>query len=182
MAFQSSISDLTTDLDNLDDALTLLQETASTPSASTLPLLDQAKLHTLNAYAIESLLFSYLRLQSVDAKSHPIYQELGRVKQYFAKIAETENPAQGGAQGPNMRIDKAAVGRFLKKDLAANDQIGPGDGSDPMIGVERTHIKFDEGKYQGGNHSGVGGVDSNIETKTEKKKGRNSKKAKTSNS
>jgi len=50
------LDNLDTDIEKLEEALTpLLEDLGDT--ASKLPLLDRAKLYTLSAYAIESLLF-----------------------------------------------------------------------------------------------------------------------------
>ncbi|KAL9126593.1 MAG: hypothetical protein Q9217_004385 [Psora testacea] len=96
-------------IDDLEEALNpVLKDVLE--NASKLPLLDKAQLYVLVAYAIESILFSYLRLNGVTAKEHPVFQELTRVKHYFEKIkaAETAN------YQPKTKLDKAAAGRFLK--------------------------------------------------------------------
>lgn len=56
-----------------------------------------------------------LRLQGVDAKTHPIFTELTRVKQYFAKIKTAEEPP---AQRNNTLDTQAAI-RFIKADLVS---------------------------------------------------------------
>jgi exosome complex protein LRP1 len=59
----TDVKDITPDLDRLDDQLDDLEETLQPllgnleGMASELPLLDKAKLFSLTAYAIESLLF-----------------------------------------------------------------------------------------------------------------------------
>jgi exosome complex protein LRP1 len=59
----TDVKDITPDLDRLDDQLDDLEETLQPllgnleGIASELPLLDKAKLFSLTAYAIESLLF-----------------------------------------------------------------------------------------------------------------------------
>lgn len=54
-----------------------------------------------------------LRLQGIDAKKHPIFTEITRIKQYFAKIKSAEEPP---AQRSNT-LDKQAAIRFIKADL-----------------------------------------------------------------
>jgi exosome complex protein LRP1 len=110
-ALKDSITDLT-------QALQPLTTTPTSQLSSSLPLLDKAKLNVLAAYAISSLLFSALRLQGTDAKSHPVFTELNRTRQYFEKIKVTEM----GPQQPKMRVDKEAVGRFVKAGLAGNER------------------------------------------------------------
>ncbi|TVY28859.1 Exosome complex protein [Lachnellula hyalina] len=106
-----------------------------------LPLLDKAKLYTLVTYAIESLLFSYLRLHGIKAREHPVFTELTRVKQYFDKIKMTETPP---STTRTVTIDKAVARRFLEPDLAASKKYA-------LLAAElkakekvRAHIKFDE--------------------------------------
>ncbi|CAL3968376.1 unnamed protein product, partial [Diplocarpon coronariae] len=36
----------------------------------------------------------YLRLHGVNAREHPVFKELTRVKQYFDKIKAAETPAE----------------------------------------------------------------------------------------
>lgn len=112
------VDNLSANIDDVEEILAPLINTALSASTSKLPLLDKAKLYTLVTYAIESLLFSYLRLNGLDAKTHPVFAELTRVKQYFEKIklAETSHVKR------NATLDKAAAGRFIKHGLAGNDE------------------------------------------------------------
>ena len=112
------VDTLASNIDDAEESLASLINTALSASTSKLPLLDKAKLYTLVTYAIESLLFSYLRLNGLDAKTHPVFAELTRVKQYFEKIktAETSHVKR------NATLDKAAAGRFIKQGLAGNDE------------------------------------------------------------
>ncbi|KAI1109524.1 Sas10/Utp3/C1D family-domain-containing protein [Nemania sp. NC0429] len=112
-------------LERLDDAVDNLEE-ATQPLvdnmadiASKLPLLDKAKIYVLMTYSIESVLFSALRLNEVDAKEHPIFKELARVRQYFEKIQSIEFPPQR----PEQTLDKGAAIRFIRSDLADNKEI-----------------------------------------------------------
>lgn len=84
--------------------------------SSKLPVLDQAKLNVLLAYSIESIIFSALRLEGVDAKSHDVFTELTRTRQYFEKIKKAETPPEPRPEGTG--IDKQAAIRFIKADLA----------------------------------------------------------------
>ncbi|KAI5844784.1 exosome-associated protein [Tricharina praecox] len=111
-------------LDDLDDSLSVLTSTLapllSTPLsdvATSLTVADKARLHVLATYALDSLLFSYLRLQGTNTKNHAIMTELTRVRQYVAKIKGAE-PA---TERP-MALDKQAAGRFIKAGLAGNDK------------------------------------------------------------
>lgn len=133
------VADITAQLDQLDEDFDKMEETVKplianlSEIAAKLPLLDKAKLYVLAAYTIETALFSEtslvpilegfrladtvlidaLRLQGIDAKKHPIFTELTRVKQYFAKIKAAEEPP---AQRTNTLDTQAAI-RFIKHDL-----------------------------------------------------------------
>ncbi|KAL8681488.1 MAG: hypothetical protein Q9186_002374 [Xanthomendoza sp. 1 TL-2023] len=119
-------TDLTNLLENLDDDIDELEESlaplikhALVESASTLPLLDKAQLYILVTYAIESILFSYLRLNGVDAKEHVIFGELARVRQYFEKVDHVEKL---GSKRDNLSLNKAATERIIKHALSGNKQ------------------------------------------------------------
>ncbi|KAH6648695.1 Sas10/Utp3/C1D family-domain-containing protein [Truncatella angustata] len=106
------------EIDDLEDALEPLL--ASLPEvASKLPLLDKSKLYVLVAYALESMIFSSLRLNGVNAKEHPIFKELTRVRQYFEKIKNIENPPPK----PDQSLNKEAAIRFIRADLADNKEV-----------------------------------------------------------
>ncbi|KAK1590772.1 Sas10/Utp3/C1D family protein [Colletotrichum navitas] len=119
-----ALKDMTHDLEKLDSHIDSLENALkplidSLPEmANELPLLDKAKMFALTAYAIESLLFSSLRLQGVDAKDHQVMTELKRVQQYFGKIKKAEEvPAQR-----TMTVNTEAATRILKADLGENDK------------------------------------------------------------
>lgn len=113
-----ALEDLSTNIDDLEEALAPLLNVALSTSTSKLPLLDKTKLYVLATYAIESLLFNFLRLNSVDAKSHPVFTELTRVKQYFEKI----KTAESAGIKPSTTLDKSAATRFIKHGLAGNEK------------------------------------------------------------
>ncbi|KAM7183439.1 Sas10/Utp3/C1D family domain containing protein [Rhypophila sp. PSN 637] len=112
------LEQLDIDLDQLEAALQPLLGDIGDIS-SRLPLLDKAKLNVLVAYAIESVLFSSLRLNGVDAKNHAIFTELTRVRQYFEKIKKVETPAP---ERENTLNTEAAI-RVLRSDLAYNKEV-----------------------------------------------------------
>ncbi|OTA56833.1 hypothetical protein K449DRAFT_154688 [Hypoxylon sp. EC38] len=105
------------EIDNLEEALQPILNNVS-DVANKLPLLDKAKLYVLVTYSIESMLFSSLRLNGVNAKEHPVFKELTRVRQYFEKIKNAENPP---LQKPEQTLNKEAAIRFIRADLAENN-------------------------------------------------------------
>ena len=100
---------------------------------------------------------AYLRLSGVNAKEHPVFRELIRVKQYFQKIKDI-------GSNNDMRIgptlDKSAAGRFIKhalviikwlilnffcanvKPKAASDVHDPRKVQRQIS--EKTHIRFNQ--------------------------------------
>ncbi|ODQ68077.1 C1D-domain-containing protein [Nadsonia fulvescens var. elongata DSM 6958] len=84
-----------------------------------LSLIDQAKCNSSIAYALNSLLFAYLKSVGQDTKDHAIMQELSRVKSYMGKIKSAENKSQG----PATVIDKEAASRVVKHALSGNSKI-----------------------------------------------------------
>ncbi|SZF05249.1 unnamed protein product [Blumeria hordei] len=134
----SLLEDLDEEIDDLEESLAPLLKTAFSDITSKLPLLDKAKLYVLVTYAIESILFSYIRLHGVNARQHPVFLELTRVKQYFDKIKTAETPA---AQR-NLTLDKGAAGRFIKADLAGNEKFDLQKAEQLAKERARAHIRF----------------------------------------
>ena len=123
------LEQLKDNIDDLQDALDPLLRSALTDTASKLPLLDKAKLYVLFTYAIESSIFcetslpvdqqiadmtAVLRLTGTNARDHPVFRELTRVRQYFQKIQAAETMDQ---KRENLSLDKPATGRVIKHAL-----------------------------------------------------------------
>jgi len=134
------VEDLEANIDELTSLLAPLLSKSLSRTASTLPLLDKAKLHILAAYAIESLLFSSLLTSGQDAKSHAIFNELGRLKGYFGKLKDAEQTPES-----RIRVDKEAVGRFIRHGLSGNDRFDQEKKEREQTQKGR-HIKFDQGQ------------------------------------
>lgn len=140
------IEDFEVNIDELEDLLSPLLTKPLATTASTLPLLDKAKLHIQTTYAIESLLFSSLLISGVNAKEHPIFTELSRLRSYFKKIKDVEE----GLVGPKARVDKEAAARFIKHGLAGNDRFDRERRERERLGrveeaaKKRQHVKFDQ--------------------------------------
>ncbi|OAQ68685.1 exosome-associated family protein [Pochonia chlamydosporia 170] len=171
----SDVKDILPDLDKLDSQLDNLEDalepllTNLNERASQLPLLDKAKLFSLTAYSIESLLFSYLRLQGADAQNHAVYAELKRVQQYFSKIKTAEEPE---AQR-SLVVNQEAAARVLKADLADNKSISSRLAE--KIAEERAKalLKSVEGKKRTADDSASGASASDAQaSKKRKQKGR----------
>ncbi|PNP49520.1 hypothetical protein THARTR1_09842 [Trichoderma harzianum] len=100
------VEKLGSQLDRLEDALEPLLGNIS-EMASQLPLLDRAKLFSLTAYAIESLLFC------------EIQRLLHHSTQYFAKIKAAEEPEAKRT----LTVNQEAAARILKADLSDNKTL-----------------------------------------------------------
>ncbi|OWP06736.1 exosome-associated family protein [Marssonina coronariae] len=116
----SLLEALDDEIDDLEESLEPLLKSALSETASKLPLLDKAKLYVLVTYAIESMLFSYLRLHGVNAREHPVFKELTRVKQYFDKIKAAETPAERTMAAGNDKYDLARAEQIAKENAKAH--------------------------------------------------------------
>ncbi|KAF4469533.1 small unique nuclear receptor co-repressor [Fusarium albosuccineum] len=123
----ADVKDILPDLARLDGELDDLEETLHPllenleGVSSQLPLLDKAKLFSLTAYAIESLLFSSLKLEGTDTQTQHVLTELKRVQQYFGKIKAVEEPATEVSR--SLTVNQEAAARILKADLGDNKTI-----------------------------------------------------------
>ncbi|KXX80897.1 Nuclear nucleic acid-binding protein C1D [Madurella mycetomatis] len=119
------VSDITPQLEQLEEDLNQVKEVLKPllndigDVSSKLPLLDKAKLYVLASYAIESLLFSTLRLNGVDTTEHAVLTELTRVKQHMEKIQKIETPPAER----ETTVNTEATARFLRSDLSDNKNI-----------------------------------------------------------
>lgn len=83
-----------------------------------------------------------LKLNGVNAKEHPIFTELTRVKQYFEKIKEAEDG--GPEKRKNMKLNAPAANRFIKHALAGNDKYDKKRAEQQMQEQQRAKRKLDE--------------------------------------
>lgn len=58
---------------------------------------------------------AYLKINGVDAKEHPVFKELQRVKQYFGKVKEAEEKVS--AAKPSTTLNKQAAARIIQHSL-----------------------------------------------------------------
>ncbi|KZT08565.1 uncharacterized protein LAESUDRAFT_648791 [Laetiporus sulphureus 93-53] len=136
------------DSDQLHTKVTLLNDALDDLEAKLEPLLaqslpetvvgleriQQAKLQVALPYLVYDLIFIYLKTKGVEPKTHPVVEELARIRQYFDKIKDAENPAKRTTE-----VDKAAANRFIKHAIAqVKAQRPPGDNEGP------SHIRFDD--------------------------------------
>ncbi|KAJ6520342.1 Sas10/Utp3/C1D family-domain-containing protein [Mycena sanguinolenta] len=106
---KAKLASLTASLDGLESTLAPLFEQTLPETTLVLAPIEQAKLQTLLPYIVYDLVFIYLKSKGIDPKTHPVIEELTRVRKYFGKISSAENPETQRAP-----IDKAAATRFIK--------------------------------------------------------------------
>ncbi|KAH9997771.1 Sas10/Utp3/C1D family-domain-containing protein [Russula compacta] len=127
------LSTLTSSLHDLETNLAELLSQSLPELVLDLDTIQQAKLQVVIPYLAYDLVFVYLKTRGLDPKTHPVIAELDRVRQYFDKIKDAEDPAKR-----QLAVDKAAATRFIKnaiaqaKDTTSNKVSGPA-----------THIRFD---------------------------------------
>lgn len=117
----TALEDYEDNIDHLSELLSPLLTTSDGYNATIkkLPLLDRAKLNITLVYALESLLFAYLKTSgTVDPKTHPVYKELLRTKSYFDKVKAAEESANtAAANRPGVTLNKLAAQRVLQHSL-----------------------------------------------------------------
>jgi len=103
------LQSLSSDFLDLEDQLAPLFAQSLPETLVDIEPIQAAKLQTVIAYVVYDLIFIYLKTKGINPKSHPVISELDRVKQYFTKIQNAENPPKRATE-----LDKAAASRFIK--------------------------------------------------------------------
>lgn len=62
---------------------------------------------------------AYLKIHGIKAQEHPVFKELARVRQYFAKIKKLEDGPEEEAK-PSMKLDQQAARRFINHSLVCS--------------------------------------------------------------
>ncbi|XP_078492316.1 nuclear nucleic acid-binding protein C1D [Ciona intestinalis] len=84
--------------------------------------LEVAKLDLVTAYAVNSFYWTYLIASGVNPKTHPVKQELDRIKTYMGKVNEIENRKNAP------RLEKEAAKRFIRSAMFdADDKMKDDD-------------------------------------------------------
>ncbi|KAI9454830.1 hypothetical protein F5148DRAFT_1369944 [Russula earlei] len=155
LKIKRKLSALSTSLDDLESGLSPLLSQPLPELVAGLDAIQQAKLQVVIPYLVYDLVFEvptdslstvYLKTRGLDPKTHPVIAELDRVRQYFDKIKDAEDPAKR-----QLAIDKAAATRFIKqaiaraKDATTTPISVPGPSS-----VAATHVRFADDDDGGG--------------------------------
>ncbi|KIJ22175.1 hypothetical protein PAXINDRAFT_152396 [Paxillus involutus ATCC 200175] len=140
---RSKLTKLNKSLDELESQLEPLFSQSLPETLLGLETIQQAKLQVIIPYVVYDLVFVYLKSRGIDPKTHPVINELERIRQYFDKIKDAEESDQKRKFG----IDKAAAGRFIKHAIAQakNAQLvdEPSDDATPVASSssERVPVK-----------------------------------------
>lgn len=106
---KAKLAALSASFDDLEAELEPLFSQTLPETIIGLESIQKAKLQTVLPYLVYDLIFIYLKSKGIDPKTHPVVPELDRIRQYFEKISNAENPPS-----KRIEIDKAAAGRFIK--------------------------------------------------------------------
>ncbi|KAG9089066.1 hypothetical protein FS749_001651, partial [Ceratobasidium sp. UAMH 11750] len=138
------VDDLVSSIEELEDVLKPLLETPLSNLTAQLPApLDRAKLQVWLSYVLNDLVWIHLRTHGINpsntdsSEPHDVVAELDRVKGYFAKIKEAENPAKRA-----LVVDGKVANRFIKHALAS--AISPANFESSSSAPKPTHTRFDE--------------------------------------
>ncbi|GAA5976186.1 hypothetical protein JCM11641_001074 [Rhodosporidiobolus odoratus] len=149
-----TLSQLSTSLIALETALEpllskpfdqLLEQSENEP-------LVQARMQVLASYVVHDLIWVYLKTAGVEPSTHPVMEEIERLKSYFGKLKQAERGAPPAAQHSTARpqLDKAAANRFINAAIASgkarvDPSYTPGEGDeDAQAGPSGTHIRFED--------------------------------------
>ena len=85
-----------------------------------LPPLEVARVHLMVAYTVNTLFYMYLKTQGVAAASHPVRDELERVKAYIRKVKEVSqaNDQRTEDEQRQVTLNAAAAQRFITHSLS----------------------------------------------------------------
>jgi len=110
---RAKLSGLNNSLDDLEAKLAPLLSQPLSETLVGLEPIQQAKLQVAIPYVVYDLIFIYLKTRGIDPKTHPVIAELDRVRQYFDKIKNAEDPEKR-----QFTVDKSAANRFIKNAIA----------------------------------------------------------------
>ncbi|KZT53775.1 hypothetical protein CALCODRAFT_486077 [Calocera cornea HHB12733] len=142
--------DLADAIEDLEEMFAPLLEVPLAETLQKLELLQSAQLEVSLAYAIHDLLWMYLKCKGIDANEHPVAGELSRLKAYFRKVKEAENPP--APQQRHLAVDKSAASRFINHALSAaqtlQDEERQPTGKEPYQAqdVVNPNVFFDKGQ------------------------------------
>ncbi|KZS91581.1 hypothetical protein SISNIDRAFT_487249 [Sistotremastrum niveocremeum HHB9708] len=134
-----TVRDIENDLDTLEDILEPLLAHPLEDTLANLSVINKAKLQTLIPYVVHDLIISYLKVRGVDVRSHGVMSEMERVKKYFDKIKNAEDPSKN-----KLAVDKEAASRFIKNAIATATRAPLPPPPTVQSSSTSTHIRFSD--------------------------------------
>lgn len=113
--FQATVAALDGELTSIDSYLSPFFSTPMEELHKKLAPFEIAKLSIIMAYSINTLFYVYLKTQGISPSSHPVKQELERVKLYIKKLKELAEKQKA----PDMKLNVEAANRFIAHALSA---------------------------------------------------------------
>ncbi|KAK9247513.1 hypothetical protein V1506DRAFT_532134 [Lipomyces tetrasporus] len=111
------IEDLEKEMSELETSLKPITDKGVGDYLNEMAPIDKAKAYMLSLYALNSTIFSTLKMGELDASHHPVMNDIRRVQTYMAKIKNAEELAAGR----QLQLDRQAAGRFIKHALSGNE-------------------------------------------------------------
>lgn len=115
------VTDLTAAISTIEAQVQRLQGASWAATCKGLSPLEVARMHLMVSYTINTLFYVYLKTQGLPTASHPVLEELERVKAYIRKVKEVSQ-AQAQARGA---APEAAAQRFISDALAGTSGRAP---------------------------------------------------------
>ncbi|BGP24068.1 exosome complex protein LRP1 [Rhodotorula toruloides] len=105
--------------------------------------LVQARLQVLTSYMVHDLIWVYLKTAGIEPSTHPVMQEIERLKGYFGKLKSAEQGVSPdeSANRPRMQLDKSAASRFINAAISSRASVDP-NYNDAAVGPSGTHTRF----------------------------------------
>lgn len=116
---QQTITELNSSLDGIETNLAPFLGRPLKDMVEELPPLEAAKLYVVGACAINTLFYIYLKTQGVDPATHPVKEEMERVKAYFKKVQAVS--VEQTKQESNINLNVQAANRFIAAALGGEE-------------------------------------------------------------
>ncbi|KAK7207215.1 hypothetical protein BZA70DRAFT_270739 [Myxozyma melibiosi] len=114
---QPFIAGLEAEIEKLESSISHVTKDGLAKYSANLPPLDRAKACMTLLYALNSSIFSALKVGEEFSSDHPVMSDIRRIQTYMKKVKNTEEIIAGR----QLQVDKEAAGRFIKHALSGND-------------------------------------------------------------
>ncbi|KAK9333894.1 hypothetical protein V1520DRAFT_330875 [Lipomyces starkeyi] len=111
------IENLEKEMGELESSLKPIIDNGVADYANDMAPIDKAKAYLLSLYALNSTIYSTLKIGEINTADHHIMIDIRRVQTYMAKIKNAEELFAGR----QLQLDRQAAGRFIKHALSGNE-------------------------------------------------------------